>query len=296
MTMNAMIGAAFRFLVRQPRTALSIGVVAGFASAMANLVGLGTVYPAVQERLAAVEPLASNAQAADQPALAAAFVNLLVAGSGMLVLVWLLSLPVLAIANAMLIGAVGRDVFGDATSVRQAWDATRPRIVAVLAQLLVIVATLGLCGLPLVISMSMAESDPLAGLGLTFLLAPLCLVALLMILPRLVLAPACLVLENVGVAVSFVRSRQLASGNWARIVGITLVALLFSRVVGAVVGLPLSIFAGAEPLSTQAVFFSSLGRMAGSAVSLPLLSATLVMMYVDLRVRGEGLRSTEGQR
>lgn len=289
LTMSAMIAGSLRFLASQPRTALSIGIIGGFASAIANIVGLGTVYPTVQEHLAAVEPLAADPQAADQGALAAAFVDLLAATTGMLVLVWLLSLPVLAITNALVIVAVGRDVSGESSTLATAWSSVRPKLARVLGQTLVIVATLGLCALPLVISTSMAQSDPIVGLGLSFLLAPLCLVALLMVLPRLILAPVCLVLEDQSVSVSFIRSRQLVTGHWARIVGIAIVAILFSRLVGAIVGLPFDIFAGADPLSTQAVFFSSLGRMAGTAVSLPLLAGTIVMLYVDLRVRGEGL-------
>ena len=289
LTLSAMIAGALRFLTRQPRAALSIGVIAGFASAIANIVGLGTVYPGVQERLAAVEPLTADPAAADQSALAAAVVELLVSTVGMLVMVWLISVPVLAIANAMLIAAVGADVSGQPVSAGSAWASVRPKFVRVLALWLVILATVGLCALPLVISMSVAQTDPVAGLGLSFLLAPLCLGALLMVLPRLVIAPVCLVLEDQAVAVAFIRARELAKGHWARIVGIAIVALLFSRLVGAVVGLPFDIFAGADPLSTQAVFFTSLGRMAGTAVSLPLLSAAFVMLYVDLRVRGEGL-------
>ncbi len=287
--MTAMIGAALRFLGRHPGTALGIGAIGGFASAIANIVGLGTVYPVVQQRLAAVQPLSADPAAADQTALAAAFVDLLVAAAGMLALVWLVSLPVLALGNAMIIAAVGRDVSGEPVTLGQVWHTIRAKVVPVLAQTLVIVATLGLCTLPLVIAMSMAASDPVAGLGLTFLLAPFCVVALLMILPRLVLAPVCLVLEGVGVAVSFIRARQLAAGHWARIVGIVVVAYLFSRLIGAVIGLPFDILAGTDPLGTQAVFFSSLERMAATAVSLPLLSATIVMVYVDLRVRKEGL-------
>lgn len=289
LTVTAMIAGALRFVTRQPRTALGIGVVAGFASAIAHIVGLGTVYPLVQQRLAVVEPLTADPATVDQAALATVFVDLVVAATGMLALVWLLSLPVLAVANAMLIAAVGRDVSGEPIGVGVVWQHVRGKIVAVLGQTLVIVATVGLCTMPLAISMTMATSDPVAGLGLSFLLAPVCLVALLMIAPRLVLAPVCLVLEGVPVAASFIRARQLARGNWARIVGIALVAWLFARLVGAFVGLPFDVVAGPEPLSTQAVFFSSLGRMAGTAVSLPLMSATIVMLYVDLRVRGEGL-------
>lgn len=284
-----MITGALRFVTRQPRTALSVGVIAGFASAIANIVALGTVYPSVQERLAAVEPLTADPAAADQSALATAVVELLVSTVGMLVMVWLISVPVLAIANAMLIAAVGADVSGQPVSPGSAWASVRPKVVRVLALWLVILATVGLCGLPLVIATSVAATDPVTGLGLAFLLAPLCLAALLMVLPRLVLAPVCLVLEDQAVAVAFIRARELAKRHWARIVGIAIVALLFSRLVGAVVGLPFEVFAGADPLSTQAVFFTSLGRMAGTAVSLPLLSAAFVMLYVDLRVRGEGL-------
>ena len=287
--MSAMIAGALRFLARQPRTALAIGVIGGFASAIANIVGLGTIYPSVQQALAAVEPLAADPQAVDQSVLAAAFVQLLISAGGMLVMVWLLSLPVLAIANAMVIAAVGGDVWGQPVSLSTAWSSARPKVVRVLGQWVVIVATLGLCGLPLVIAMSVAVTDPVVGLGLAFLLAPLCLVALLMVAPRLVLAPVCLVLEDQSVAVSFIRARDLTRGHWARIVGIAIVAMLFSRLAGVVAGLPFDVLAGADPLSTQAIFFTSLGRMAGTAVSLPLLAATIVMLYVDLRVRGDGL-------
>ncbi len=290
MPMPAMFEAAARFLRTQPGFVLGSGAIAGFAAAAANLVGLGTVYPRLQEQLTAIEPLAADPQAAEQAVLAQALVQLLSSAAAMFVLVALLSLPVYAVVNAMLIVGMGRAVHGETTSVGQAWGAVLGRIPLLLGQVLMIVALAAVCSSPVVVALSMAGRDPVVGLGLAILLTPLCLAALLVVLPRLVLAPVCLVLEDLGVSESFVRARLLVRGQSLRVLGITLAGVLITRLVGAIVGLPFDLLAGAEPLSTQGVFMTSLGRIVGTAVSFTLLSAVITLVYVDLRIRREGIR------
>ena len=286
--MAGILGAAARFVRGQLGSLLRLGGVAGFAGAAANLLALGTVYPSVQQRLTAIEPLTADPQAADQQQLATALVDVLVATTGMLLLVALVSLPVYAVVNGLLIRVLGRAVLGEPTSAAQAWTLTKSRTLPLLAQTLVIVAVLALCGLPVAVALSMAGQDPVLGLGLTFLVAPLCLVAALILLPRMLLAPVCLVLEDLGVAASFVRARQLLRGSAVRVLGVMIAAIVISRLLGSIVGLPFDLLAGADALSTQAVFLTSLGRIAGTAVSLPLLSGAIALIYVDLRVRNEG--------
>ncbi len=286
--MAGILGAAARFVRGQLGSLLRLGGVAGFAGAAANLLALGTVYPSVQQRLTAIEPLTADPQAADQQQLATALVDVLVATTGMLLLVAVVSLPVYAVVNGLLIRALGRAVLGEPTSAAQAWTLTRRRTLPLLTQTLVIVAVLALCGLPVAVALSMAGQDPVLGLGLTFLVAPLCLVAALILLPRMLLAPVCLVLEDLGVAGSFVRARQLLRGRGLRVLGVMIAAIVISRLLGSIVGLPFDLLAGSDPLSTQAVFLTSLGRIAGTAVSLPLLSGAIAVIYVDLRVRKEG--------
>ena len=286
--MAGILQAAAQFVRRQLGSLLRLGGVAGFAGAAANLLALGMVYPSVQQRLTAIEPLTADPQAADQQQLATALVDVLVATTGMLLLVALVSLPVYAVVNGLLIRVLGRAVLGEPTSAAQAWTLTKSRTLPLLAQTLVIVAVLALCGLPVAVALSMAGQDPVLGLGLTFLVAPLCLVAALILLPRMLLAPVCLVLEDLGVAASFVRARQLLRGSAVRVLGVMIAAIVISRLLGSIVGLPFDLLAGADALSTQAVFLTSLGRIAGTAVSLPLLSGAIALIYVDLRVRNEG--------
>lgn len=278
-----------RFVRRQPGTVLSIGALAGFAAAAANLVGLGTVYPRLQEQLTAIEPLAADPQAADQNAAALALVEVLVSLASLLALIAVISWPVYMLANGLLIHVLGRDVFGESTTTGEAWAAVRRKIPGLLGQLLVIAVMVLVSTLPIIISLSMAGSQPVTGLGLAMVLAPLCLVALLMVLPRLLLAPVCLVLEDVGVSQSFIRARELARGHAWRVLGVAIGGLVLSRVIAAVIGLPFSLLAGADPLSTLGVFMASLGRIAGTTVSFPILSAIIALLYVDLRVRTERL-------
>lgn len=286
--MAGILEAAARFVRRQLGSLVRLGAVAGFAGAAANLLALGTVYPSVQQRLTALEPLAADPQAADQQQLATALVDVLVATTGMLLLVALISAGVYAVINGLLITAFGRAVLGEPTSAGLAWTLTRGRVLQLLGQALVVVAVLALCGLPVAVALSMAGQDPVLGLGLTFLVGPLCLVAALILLPRMLLAPVCLVLEDLGVAASFVRARQLVRGSALRVLGIMIAVIVISRLLASIVGLPFDLLAGSDPLSTQAVFLTSLGRIAGTAVSLPLLSGAIAVLYVDLRVRKEG--------
>lgn len=287
--MAGLFEAAVRFMRRQPGTVLGLGAVAGFTGAAANLVVLATVYPGLQDQLNGIEPLVADGS--DQTVAAQALIELLISTTAMLLLVAAITVPVYAVVNGALILVLGRDVFGERTSSGQAWSGVARKIGPLLLQLVVIAAVAAASTLPLVLALSMAGSDPVIGLGLAVLLAPLCLVAFLIVVPRLILAPVCLVLEDLGVAESFVRARQLVRGASWRVLGVGIAAFLITRLLAAFIAVPFSVLGGGEALSTQGVFLTSLGRIAGTSVGFPILCAVIALLYVDLRVRTEGLRA-----
>lgn len=286
--MSGLFEVTLRLFRRQPGTIIGLGAIAGFTGALANLVGLATLYPRVRDQLSALEPLASDPQAADQPALAMALLDLVVNSIGLVLMVLLVSLPIYAIVNALVIRVASQDAAGTPTRAGQAWGSVRSLVWRLLGQVVVIVAIVAVCGVPFVAAVSLRERDPMSALGLAFVVAPMCLLAIGLAVPRLVLAPVCLVVEGGSVNTSLMRARELVRGNTLRVLAVVMVAFVVTRVLTSIVSLPFGLLAGAETMTTQAIFFSSMGRAAGTALTLPLLSLLSFVLYIDLRVRREG--------
>ncbi|MBI3965940.1 MAG: glycerophosphoryl diester phosphodiesterase membrane domain-containing protein [Chloroflexi bacterium] len=103
------------------------------------------------------------------------------------------------------------------------------------------------------------------------------------------------VLERIGVLRSFSRSRSLVRGNWWRVLGVTLLYMLLSFVVGIVAGIPGAILTVVIavlrlPESFQ-ILSGSLNVLASTAAGIlvsPFSYAGWVLMYYDLRSRKEG--------
>jgi len=105
------------------------------------------------------------------------------------------------------------------------------------------------------------------------------------------LALPALVIERTGVFGALGRSRALVSGRFWAVLGLlvlaSLVTLFSAGLVGAIVGgFASAAGAGSEAAGAVAALISGLVSM---AFAIPLASTMLFVMYVDQRVRGEGL-------
>jgi hypothetical protein len=93
------------------------------------------------------------------------------------------------------------------------------------------------------------------------------------------------------------RSWRLVRGSWWRVLGITLLAGLIVAITGAILQLPFSIPAGlitshaGTPLHPPllAVIIGTVGMIVARTVTGALQAGVYVLLYVDLRMRKEGL-------
>jgi len=121
---------------------------------------------------------------------------------------------------------------------------------------------------------------------------------------RLAFAAPALLLERVGVGQALRRSWRLTAGSWWRVFGILLLTVVISFVASGLLATPLSLVGSVvgEALGGSsddgAAFrqgllvsqlFANLGSVLASTVTAPFSAAVTALLYIDLRIRREGL-------
>ncbi len=168
---------------------------------------------------------------------------------------------------------VGHAVLGKPVTFAQAWEEFKPRLLPLLG------ATL------------------LSGLVITVGLI-LCVVPGIYLWVLFALVTPALVLERCGVGTAFGRSKTLVNGAWWRTFGILLLTVVISSVISWIISLPFGLLGAAttgfsaDPtavLSAGSLVLSTIGAIIASTITLPFSSAVTVLLYVDRRMRAEGM-------
>jgi hypothetical protein len=136
-----------------------------------------------------------------------------------------------------------------------------------------------------VIFASRAQFTPLLRLAAAVLLAAV----VVYVMGRLFLTNVALLADDLGVFAAVTASWKLTNGNWwrgATIYGVMLlIAIVFYFIIGFAAGLITYSFG---PASVAGAGLTELVSLLGSAILLPLVSATLVAIYYDFKLRIEG--------
>jgi len=222
-----------------------------------------------------------------------------------------LSMMATSIIIGLIIVTVSRTILGRKASLSDVWRRTRPRMWALIGQTLLIelilaVITAVVAAIAVGIGWALlgniiaygADEDS-AGTIILAILAILAVIAVLGLLTfalicKLSLAPAALVLENIGVLEGISRSWTLTRGYFWRIVGIRLLSFILVFVAVQIVSQGVSIvmqgLVYAAPDMTIAILVAStlLNSLIQAAIQ-PFDSAVVALMYTDLRMRSEGL-------
>ncbi|MFC7486581.1 glycerophosphoryl diester phosphodiesterase membrane domain-containing protein [Knoellia sp. CPCC 206453] len=198
--------------------------------------------------------------------------------------------------------ALGRKVSAGETwrgTIRRIW----PLIGATLVTVLIYVVTIGaLVAVPIALLVaggtSGSDGTVAAGVALLLFAAFLAALAMLFLWTRLAFVTPSVILENLSVGKAFARSWRLTGGNlfW-RLLGIRLLAAIVIGIAGSIITLPLALLAGGLaftgiPLDQmyvwQAVLSGVTGVIAG-AITTPITAGLDAVLYVDHRIRREGL-------
>jgi hypothetical protein len=211
--------------------------------------------------------------------------------AGLSIVVMLVGMVLAVVSRVFLSGlftvVVGTAVLGQRPPFREVMRRVRSRLLPLLGltliYLLVLAAAGGAAGLLMVTS---------PGFGVLVMLAVVVLAVWLGILFSL--ATPALVLENVGVGRAFGRSRELVTGAWWRIFGITLLTGVIGGVTAFVIALPFESIGGGfsasvAPLTAKYLVISTIGAVIASTITEPFIAAVTALLYTDQRIRRERL-------
>jgi hypothetical protein len=287
--LSEILDGAVTYMRRNPRSVVGLSFIVALVSE--SIVALVSYFFLVDSLRALADP--TQAPATPEAALAPyadLIPTVIVVSFGVLVL------------NGMLTAVVGRAVLGGAVSIGQAWRDVLPRLHVLLATtLLTMVLALLAMAVPLSpFIVSLLIDAPLAikaiAGGLGFLAA---IVALIWVAVTFIFATSAVVLEGAGVFSALARSAQLIKNAWWRTLGISLLAQLIASMIGGAVQVPFGIGAAAVLLTggpeagdgTYALYLTiqAIGGIIVGTVIYPFGSGVTALLYVDRRVRREGL-------
>ncbi len=214
-------------------------------------------------------------------------------GSG-LALTTLLAGPII---NGILTVSVSRSVLGDKAGVRDVWARVSPRVWLLIGWSLLqsLAAVVGIFVLVLAIAavtVALAQvSGPLAGV-VAVLLVVGSIVVIGWFVVRLLLVPAALALEGTRLWRSVKRTWLLTRGSFWRVFGIYLLATIIVYVISQAVAIPINIVASLVPGGDglgALVVVSVVTGVLGAAIQTIFLGGVAALLYIDLRMRREGL-------
>ncbi|VXB56825.1 Membrane domain of glycerophosphoryl diester phosphodiesterase [Arthrobacter sp. 9AX] len=219
-------------------------------------------------------------------------------------LVTVLTLFISAVLQGAMVVPVARSILNRPTGFRQMWLLSRSRAWT-LVRLAVLMMLAGLLALllPAAIVVTVFATMERAGIPVLIPLLPAVMALLLWIYIKLTVAPAAVVIEELGALAALRRSWSLTGANWWRIFGITLVVGIMVGVIGQVVMIPVSLLptflsgflsphAGSEQEITVAVAVGVATAVVGAlvgAVGYAFQTSVMALMYMDLRMRKDGL-------
>jgi hypothetical protein len=244
-----------------------------------------------------IEAWAESASPADLTSLGLGFV-------AAIMLVAVLTIFLASVLQGAMVVPVARSILNRPTGFRQMWALARPRVGALmrLAALLMVAGLLAIL-LPAAATVGLIASMERIGI---LLLIPMFLgfVALFVwIYIKLMVAPAAVVIEELGALAALRRSWELTRANWWRIFGITLVVGIMVGVISQVVMIPVSLVpplmagfvsphggAGQDVAIAVGVgiITAVLGALAG-ALGYAFQTSVMALIYMDLRMRKDGL-------
>jgi hypothetical protein len=213
----------------------------------------------------------------------------------------LLNVIVRAVLAGLLAPIIAREVAGRQLSAGDAWRAAAPRLPALLgATLLVLVASLVPAAIlaAILLVATAAGATPAAFAIIAVLVGLPALLATIAVPVMLSLVTPVVVLEGAGPWTALGRSWRLVWRSFWRVFGILLLAWIITAVTAGILELPFGFLATVLP-GVAGTVVSVLGGIAAGTVTQPITAAVTVLLYVDRRMRTEGLdlalRTAAGQ-
>ncbi|WP_395404765.1 hypothetical protein ACHMXB_09630 [Arthrobacter sp. UC242_113] len=284
---------AFKTIRRNPKAMLGAGLVAQ---------ALGAV-------LAGVIPLVTPASDASAEAwlgnLSTSEMTSLFAGvAGGFMLIGLVTVFISVVMQGAMVVPVARSILNRQTGFRQMWLLARGRAWALVRLAGIGVAAVLLGGAFIALATVLLANS--MGTGALVIVLPLFLAfiaAIIWVSVKLTVAPAVIVVEDVGALDGIRRSWAVTRRSWWRVFGIVLVVSLLVGIIGQIVLIPLTLLTGLlttvagpqDPASQAAALQVVVGvataivSAAVGAVAFAFQTSVMALLYMDLRMRNDGL-------
>jgi hypothetical protein len=210
----------------------------------------------------------------------------------------------LSVLNGILIIAVSEAVIGHRPTVgevlrRVGWAGAGRLMLLTLLTAAIGVLAVAVVAVPVVLLFLLAVP---AGAVATVIALPLIAAIALTLTAKLAFAAPALLLEELGVGAALRRSWRLVVGSFWRVLGIMLLSAAIAWAASGLLQLPFSLLGqlvavavtgGADGSATLAFSVSTaianLGSVLGAAVVAPFSAGVVSLLYIDLRIRREGL-------
>lgn len=200
------------------------------------------------------------------------------------------------VLTALLAGALmlvlAQAVLGRPVELSQVWERLRPRIWSLLGvSLLTVAIMIGLAILGIAVAVLLGVVvHPALGVLIGLALLPF----VLYIYGLFLLASPPVVLEGAGPVTALKRSITLVRGSWWRVVGRYVLMSIIVSVISGILLLPASIIAGVSAFESGGtgvfgLFVLAIATALTTVVTTPLTAYLVALLYVDQRMRKEGL-------
>jgi hypothetical protein len=206
------------------------------------------------------------------------------------------------VLTGLLTVVIGRSVLGHKVTAGQAWQVARPRMAALIGvTLLIPLILIGVWAVYaivlIILALAHAPGVLIGGLAAAGAIAAIAATIWFTVMFRM--AGQAVVLERVGPTRALARSWRLVRGSFWRVLGITSLAGLIVLVTAGVLQIPFGLLAavagGGNALlpgtggNVAGILISAVGGVVAGAVARPISAGVAVLLYVDLRMRREGL-------
>jgi hypothetical protein len=204
--------------------------------------------------------------------------------------------------EALLIVPVSEAVLGRRMGAAAMWRRARGRVLAALGVALLtgLVTVLAVVALLVPGVVALIAGEDVAGVILLLAGGAGAVVVLLLLYTRWSLAAPALVLENASVTTAMRRSWRIVRGSTWRVFGILLLAGIIVSIGQAVVTVPVGLLAGLPaagqdnpyeslPITFVQLLITGVGTIVAGAIFYPFSAAVSALLYIDLRMRREGL-------
>jgi hypothetical protein len=293
LSLGELLDGAFRAIRTNPRVMFGLSAAVVTLTALIQLAITWTVF----QDLEALLVTSTAGTASDLESLDAALGDL-VTQLGVAFGAQTISAVVTTILSGLLIISVSQSVLGRKASLAEVWSSAKGQILRLLGLsflvLLIVLSPMVPWAAILVVALADEQWGLAVAVGILGGLAMLVGVAFLV--TKTVLATPALMLERTGIGAALRRGWLLTTGAFWRVLGIYLLtALLVSVVSGAISGSTSIILQFTGPDPTAAVFTpayligSTIAQIAAAVLTTPFTAAVIALLYIDVRMRKEGL-------